>query len=380
MRNSSGSQAVTRRHDPVFVTSEVFRRPAYGTNHPLGIARVETAVDLCRTLGWLGDGVGVLESPTASFGQLTGFHDADYVAALRRADCARSVTVEQRERFNIGTLENPVFRGVYERAATAVGGSILAAEQALAGGLAYHPAGGTHHAKAGQASGFCYFNDPVFAIRTLLGQGVDRVAYVDLDAHHGDGVEDAFAADRRVCTISIHEAGRWPGTGALDDRREGRARNLPVPAGINDSEFDVLIEEAVLPLLDRFRPDAVVVTAGADPLKGDPLSRMALSNGALWSAVTKVATAAGPAVVLGGGGYNPWTLARFWAGLWGVLAGRPLPDGLPAEAKAILATLSCDLIEDEEIEPAWLTSLIDVPNPGPVRREILAVRDAVLAP
>ena len=363
---------------PRFIGSEIYRRPAYGGNHPLAIPRVETAVDLCRCLGWL-EGK-LCEGPAADAATLMQFHDSAYVAALREADQSGHVTAEMRARYNFGTMENPVFRGVFERAATAVGGSILAARIALEGSVAYHPAGGTHHAKRAAASGFCYFNDPVFAVLTLLEAGLTRVLYVDLDAHHGDGVEDAFAADRRVFTISIHEAGRWPGTGRAEDRREGRARNLPVPPGINDTEFRFLIDEAVLPLAARFRPEAVVVTAGADPLKGDPLSKMSLSNGVLWDAVTNLAATAPAAVVLGGGGYNPWTVGRFWAGLWGRMAGQAFPEHLPDDARALLASLSCDLVDDEDMDPEWLTSLADPPNPGPLRPEMVSLRDGVLAP
>ena len=363
---------------PVLITSEVFRRPAYGRNHPLSIPRVEIATDLCRMLGWLHE--NVRECPTASLDQLTKFHDADYVAALREADGAGHVSVELRRRFRIGTLENPVFPGVFARAATAVGGSILAAECALAGRTAYHPAGGTHHAQRGAASGFCYFNDPVFAILTLLEHGRRSIFYTDLDAHHGDGVEDAFARDPRVFTISIHEAGRWPGTGASDDRRDGRARNLAVPQGLNDSEFAFLIDEAVLPLASRVRPDAVVIVAGADSLKGDPLSRMELSNRAVWSAVQRIAATAPTTVVLGGGGYTPWTVARFWAGLWAVLAEKQIPPYLPPEAQALMESLSCDLIDDDEIDPAWSTTLADRPNPGPVREAVVALVENALAP
>lgn len=363
---------------PLFVGSEVYRRPAYGRNHPLAIPRVESAMDLCFALGWLKD--GVCESPAASHSMLMRFHDPAYVVALHNADKAGHVTVEERRLYGIGTMENPVFPGVFERAATAVGGSILAATRALEGRIAYHPAGGTHHAKRDSASGFCFFNDPVFAILTLLDAALNRVLYVDLDAHHGDGVEDAFAADSRVFTISIHEAGRWPGTGARGDRREGYARNLPVPPAINDSEFTLLIEDAVLPLAARFNPQAVVITAGADLLRGDPLSRMELSNGAVWDAIMAVADTARAAVVLGGGGYNPWTVARFWAGLWGRIAGQAFPQTLPHKARALLASLSCDLVDDEDIDPHWLVSLIDPANPGPVRAEIVALRDEVLKP
>jgi len=379
MKLSTAKRAIlTRAQPPLFVGSEIYRRPAYGRNHPLAIARVESAVDLARALGWLKD--GVVESDAAAMPMLQRFHDPAYVAALHNADEGGHVTDDMRLRHNLGTLENPVFKGVFARAATAVGGSILAAKLALAGRIAFHPAGGTHHAKPDAASGFCYFNDPVFAVLTLLDAGLARVLYVDLDAHHGDGVEDAFAADSRVFTISLHEAGRFPGTGTFGERREGRARNLPVPPGLNDSELFFLIEEAVLPLAARFAPEAVVITAGADPLAGDPLSKMELSNAALWDAVLAVADTAPVSVVLGGGGYNPWTLARFWAGLWGRIKGETIPLVLPPEARAVLAPLSCDLIDDEDIDPNWLNSLSDPPNEGAVRAAISALRDDVLRP
>jgi len=375
---ATSQDAAHKDMSPLFIGSEVYRRSAYGRNHPLAIPRVETAVALCRSVGWLEQ--GMVESPAADFATLTRFHDPDYVAALFEADRAGFVPAEARRRYNIGTLENPVFPGVFERAATAVGGSILAARRALEGRIAYHPAGGTHHARPGGASGFCFLNDPVFAVLTLLDAGLGRVLYVDLDAHHGDGVEDAFAADSHVFTISIHESGRWPGTGLRGDLRQGRARNLPVPPGFNDSEFSFLIDEAVLPLAARFCPEAVVITAGADPLAGDPLSKMDLSNVAVWDAVMKVTATARAAVVLGGGGYNPWTVGRFWAGLWGRIAGYALPACLPDDARALLAGLSCDLIDDEDVDPNWLISLSDPPNPGAIRDDIRSLRDEVLAP
>jgi acetoin utilization protein AcuC len=241
---------------------------------------------------------------------------------------------------------------------------------ALEGRIAFHPAGGTHHGRPDRASGFCYFNDPVFAILTLLEGGLRRVLYVDLDAHHGDGVQDAFARDERVFTFSIHEAGRWPGTGGVDDTGEGRAVNLPVPRGFNDSELECLLESIAFPLAGRLEPQAVVITCGADALAGDPLSGMALSNVALWSAAERLAATAPSAVVLGGGGYNPWTVARYWTGLWGRLSGRAIPAALPEAARAILAPLTCDLVDDEDFHDEWLTTLADAPRPGPVRAEI----------
>src|SRR5690606_1914762 len=154
-----------------------------------------------------------------------------------------------------------------------------------------------------------------------LDAGLERVAYVDLDAHHCDAVQDAFAADRRVRIASIHEAGRWPHTGALTDDAGGRALNLPVPRGFHDRELALLMEDVLLPFVAELDPQAIVVTCGADMVAGDPLSKSSLSNVALWNEANRLVTLAPAAVVLGGGGYNPWTLARYWTGLWARLSG-----------------------------------------------------------
>lgn len=354
---------------PVFIGHEVYRHTGYTANHPLAIPRVAPVMDLCRALGWLHAGE-FITSPQASVAQLERFHTADYVQALQRADATGVVAAEVRRSFAIGTMENPLFPGVFERAATSVGGSMRAAELALEGRIAYHPAGGTHHGRRDRASGFCYFNDPVFAILVLLQGGAGRVLYVDFDAHHGDGVQDAFEHDARVHTISLHEHGRWPHSGAASDTGGGRSCNLPVPARFGDAELATVLNRVVLPLAQRVAPDAVVVTCGADALDGDPLSSMALTNAALWSAVERVAAVAPAAVVLGGGGYNPWTVARYWTGLWGRLSGRIFPGALPDSAIAILAGLGCDLIDDEDIRREWLDTLADDPRDGAVRPAI----------
>jgi acetoin utilization protein AcuC len=371
---------VRRALPPLFVGHDIYRQTGYGGNHPLAIARVGPVMDLCRALGWLGPRQ-FRESPRASDAQLALFHAPDYVDALRRASASGKVDCATRERYRLGTMENPLFPGLFERAATSVGGSICAAKLAMEGRVVFHPAGGTHHGRPDQASGFCYFNDPVLAILTLLDQGARRVLYVDLDAHHGDGVQDAFRDDARVHTVSIHEQGRWPHTGAAQDVGGGRACNLPVPREFNDSELELLCGELVLPLARRLAPDALVITCGADALAGDPLSSMMLSNGALWAAVERLVAVAPVAVVLGGGGYNPWTVARYWAGLWGRLSGRGIPSQLPEAARSILGTLRCDLVDDEDMRDEWLTTLQDAPNQGAVRPQIAALleQDCALA-
>ena len=361
--------AAGRRLPALFVGSRFCRTRGFGHNHPLAIPRVAAVMELCEVLGWL-DPEEFRRAPAATFEQLTAFHDAIYVAALRAADAAGTVAPDVRERHNFGNLENPLFPGVFERAATAVGGSILAAELALEGRIVFHPAGGTHHGRRDGASGFCFFNDPVFAMQALLDRGARRVLYVDLDAHHCDGVQNAFAGDARTRLVSIHESGRWPYTGAADDDGGGNALNLPVPPGCSDAEFRCLVEEVVLPAGASFAPDAVVITCGTDALAGDPLSRMGLGNVALWDAVLAVTGLAAPAVVLGGGGYNPWTLARCWTGLWGLLSGRSVPGSLPPAAQAVLEGLDCDLVEDEDRKPSWFTTLADEPHVGPVREAV----------
>jgi acetoin utilization protein AcuC len=328
-------------------------------------------------LGWLGND-RYMDSPRATQEQLISFHNADYVQALKHAAEQGSVSKAVREQYRIGTMENPVFPGLFRRATTSVGGSILAAELALTGKTTFHPAGGTHHGQPGRASGFCYFNDPVFAIMTLLEGGMERVLYVDLDAHHGDGVQDAFTLDPRVFTISIHEEKRWPHSGPVGDRAGAAARNLPVPKAFNDSELNYLMEQAVLPLGRNFAPQALVVTCGTDALDGDPLSGLKLSNVALWNAVEQLLELTGCNVVLGGGGYNPWTLIRCWTGLWGRLSRRGMPGVLPLPAQAYLQAIECDLVDEEEIRADWIVTLADQPNNGPVREEVKKLVEIVL--
>lgn len=343
-----------------FISHPVFLEPGFGAHHPLSTSRQKAVVNLVTALGWLAPR-DIIEAPLADIETLGQFHTSDYLTALARVADAGVATPEDRRRYNLGTMECPVFPRLWERAARSVGGAIRAADLALSGHVAFHPAGGTHHGRPDRASGFCYFNDPVFAIRRLLDGGVKRVAYVDLDAHHGDGVEAAIRDDDRVSFFSIHEAGRWPGAGASDRSANGRIVNHAVAPGIGCAAYTQLIEQALVPWLNDMQPDGVVVCLGADALMGDPLSTMGLDNTTLWAATARCIDASPHAVVLGGGGYNPWTTARLWAGLWGCLIGADLDHPLPAAARAILAGLDCDLVDPEDRREAWLTTLADMP-------------------
>jgi acetoin utilization protein AcuC len=356
---------------PIFVGSEAFRRAAFGANHPLKIIRHSAVMDLARMLGWLSD-ANFRPCEPASIERLLEFHDRAYVKALQHADASGRVKREIRDLYQIGTLENPLFEGVFDRAARTVGGSILAAELALEGHTVFHPSGGTHHGRADRACGFCYFNDPVFAIKTLLDAGVEQVYYVDLDAHHGDGVEIAFFDEPRVTTLSVHEDYRWPYSGTTSYPKE-KAFNIPVPKGLNDSELAHIMEHAVLPLAASVRAEALVVCCGADCLEGDPLSTMILSNVALWRAVDQLVALELPTVIVGGGGYNPWTVTRYWTGLWGRLNGQELPGKLPQPAIDLLHSMECDLVDEEDIDESWFETIADSPNPGPVRQSVTSL-------
>jgi acetoin utilization protein AcuC len=353
---------------PYYIGSEIYREPAFGSNHPLNIVRHAAVVDLLHILGWLDD-QQFRESRPATVDELLEFHTRAYVRALQYANDTGKVEPEVRERYQVGTMENPLFPGLFERASMTVGGSILSAELASQGHVVFHPSGGTHHGRADRASGFCYFNDPVFAILTFLKVGRQSVLYVDLDAHHGDGVEDAFLDDERVTTLSIHEAERWPFSGTHSHPELG-TYNLAVPQQINDTEFEFLFERAVLPLIDQVEADALVLCCGADCLAGDPLSKMGLSNVALWDAVEKLIDKGLPTVILGGGGYNPWTVTRYWAGMWGRITRREFPAKLPEAATEYLSRMECDLIDEDDVREQWLTTLADTPCPGPIRDEI----------
>lgn len=363
---------------PLLIGSEIYRRSTYGPKHPLAIPRVSTTLDLIEAMGWMPAG-GWIDSPMATPAALARFHHPDYIAALQRAEAAQQADPADRERFHIGAHGNPVYREVFSRPATGAGGCILAAGLTAGGGTVFCPGGGTHHGRPDRASGFCYLNDPVLGLLAWADQGLDRILYVDIDAHHGDGVQDAFHGDPRVFTISVHEAGRWPFTGTVTDRAGGHARNLPVPPGFHDSEMLWVLHQAILPLAKRLRPQAIMLQCGADALEEDPLSRLALSNNAHWGVVRALMGLAPRFVVLGGGGYNPWSVGRCWAGVWATLNGITVPERTTPAAEAVLRALTFHRAMGRNPPEHWFTTLRDEPRPGVVRAEVQRVTAAALA-
>lgn len=358
---------------PLLLGNEIYRHSSLGGKHPLSIPRVSTVIDLCDALGWLHAG-NYAESRPATPQELARYHAPDYIAAVQRAERELAIDEADSIRYNLGRGGNPIYGTMFRRPATGVGGSLLAAAHLLKQpGIVHSPGGGTHHGRPAQASGFCYFNDPVLAILHWLDHGLARVAYVDLDVHHGDGVEEAFRRDPRVLFISVHEAGRWPRSGAAGEHGLGNLFNFPVPPGMNDSEMDLLVQEAILPLLHGFQPEGLVLQCGADALAEDPLGKQELSNLALWRAVAALKSLAPRLLVLGGGGYNPWSVARCWTGIWAVLNGWDIPDRLPAAAESLLRSLSWNRSAGRFPPEGWFTTLADAPRPGPLRSEVRAM-------
>lgn len=352
---------------PLFIGAQIYRGSSYGALHPLAIPRVPTVIDLCQALDWL-PRAQYRTSPCAKPAMLETFHTPQYIAALQAAESAGRVSDLVRARHQIGTASNPVFAEMFRRPATAAGGSLLAVELLRNGGIVYNPGGGTHHGMPDRANGFCYLNDPVLAIQALRRQGLERIAYVDIDAHHCDGVEAALAGVDGILLVSTHEERRWPFTGGLHDRAGGVALNIPLPKGTNDSEFMALLEAIILPAVAQHRPQAIVFQCGADAVLEDPLSRLGLSNTTHWQVALALKTMAPRLLVLGGGGYNPWTVGRLWSGVWATLNGFAIPDVLPDRAQAVLKPLSWS--RRAVPESALLTTLCDVPRTGQVREAI----------
>ncbi|MGB3408527.1 MAG: acetoin utilization protein AcuC [Jannaschia sp.] len=352
---------------PLLLGSEIYRGSSYGRWHPLRVPRVSTVLDLARALGWLPPDRFRL-SPRAKAAALTVWHTPEYVAALERAEASGAVDDETRHRHGLGTASNPVFPEMFRRPATGAGASLLAGELLARGGIIHNPGGGTHHGMPDRAAGFCYLNDAVLGILSLRNAGAQRVAYVDIDAHHMDGVEHAFADDPDTLLISTHEEKRWPFTGALEDAGLGQVFNLPLPRGLNDTEFAEARDRLILPAVEAFAPDAIVLQCGADAVEEDPLSRLALSNNAHWDVLRALLGMAPRVLVLGGGGYNPWSVGRLWTGNWAIASGQDIPDRLPPEAEAVLRAIPFDGNSRGRNPPDHLfTTLRDAPRAGPVR-------------
>jgi acetoin utilization protein AcuC len=325
------------------VHTDAYTRFDYGPHHPLRMERLALTWRLMQAYGIARLPGALLVEPTpAPETEIEVFHTREYIDMLKSADSGRPPS--GAEAFGLGAGDNPVFPGLWEAARYVAAGSIIAAD--LVGGgradRAFHFAGGLHHALSDRASGFCYVNDPVLAIARLRMQGL-RVAYVDIDAHHGDGVQWAFYHDPSVLTISTHERGDrlFPGTGFVPELGEGDGRgfsvNVPLDAYTDSATFLRAFDEVVPAMLRAFRPDVVVAQLGIDSHRTDPLTHLALTVQGFARAVRRILDLSPRVVALGGGGYNLPNVARAWTAAWAAMNEVALSPEIPARSRTDLA-------------------------------------------
>ena len=301
-------------------TSDIFKGSRYEPGHPLDMDRVWPSVELIQLMGWVKQ-KQIIKNEPADLQELTKFHDKDYVQALKNAERDQYLSETLKIKYNIGIGNNPIFKEVFSRPASAAKASIQAVEiiASQKANKILNISGGTHHGRKSQAYGFCFLNDCVLAILKAIELGFSKILYVDIDAHHCDGVQDVFAYNDKVRVVSIHEQNRWPKTGTIQDCKINNILNFPVPADFNDSELDFLIKYGVIPFGNHDKPDLLIIQAGADMLDGDPQSRISLTNNAYWKAIKDILSLCDKSIILGGGGYNPYLTAKAWAGNWALL-------------------------------------------------------------
>ncbi|GCD89696.1 acetoin utilization protein AcuC [Nocardioides sp. LS1] len=307
----------------------------FGASHPMSPIRVDLTMRLAEELGVLDRGLTVVPAPMADDDLIATVHDRGLIEAVTRCGTVPGAYDEER---GLGSDDNPVFEGMHRAAAHVVGASVEAFRQVWSGESLHSAniAGGLHHAMRDRAAGFCIYNDIAVGIQSLLDQGAERVAYVDVDVHHGDGVEKIFWNDPRVLTISLHETGQmlFPGTGFPNDSggpdAPGSAVNVALPPGTGDGGWLRAFHAVVPPLLREFKPEVLVSQHGCDSHIEDPLAHLMLTvdgQRATYLALHDLAheVANGRWVVLGGGGYAlVEVVPRAWTHLLAIVAGHPL--------------------------------------------------------
>jgi acetoin utilization protein AcuC len=333
--------------DPVVVITPGDTTYDFGPSHPLQPVRVDLTFALLRACGLLdAPGVTLLDPRPATHAELTAVHSPAYVDAVAQL----SVEGESQRGlsrlaalFGFHSSDNPVFPGMHQAASTVCGGAVLAAETIMNGGArhAFVPAGGLHHAHVARAAGFCIYNDPAVAIAAARDRYGARVVYVDVDAHHGDGVQEIFYGDPHVLTISIHESGQYlfPGTGFVQELGDGRGYgysiNVPLEPYAGDAALLRAVDEVAVPLVRAFNPDLLVTQCGCDSHWLDPLTHLAATT-RIWPVLAETFHAlahevcAGRWLATGGGGYDLYSVVpRAWTLLFAGMIGADLPEELP---------------------------------------------------
>ena len=319
-----------------FVYDDALSRHVLRSDHPMRPVRLRLTYELLSAYGAFDGEDSLLVDPrAANEEELAWVHSSDYIGAVR--SLSAGLAAVQPERFGFSAMgDNPVYPGMYDAALLSSGATMVAAEMVADRrvDVAFSISGGLHHAAPTHASGFCIFNDPAIAIRYFLGRGM-RVAYVDVDAHHGDGVQDVFYGDSRVLTISIHESGQYlfPGTGFISEAGSGEGTgysvNVPLFPYTEDELYLWAFGEVALPLIRAFRPDVLVTQLGIDSYHSDPITHLQLTSRGYVDIIREFAGLGLPWLALGGGGYDIGAVARCWTLAYGVMLGAEWPDRIP---------------------------------------------------
>ena len=316
----------------VFIHSSELEKYSYPPDCPFSSQRAAETRKILESTDLLsGDGGRVLAPSPAARQVLERFHSPRYLDALEAAP--RGHLDVEGLHMGLGAADCPVFEGMYDYARLVCGGTLAGAEAILDGqaAAAFNPSGGYHHAGPEKAAGFCYINDVALAC-ILLADKTQRVLYLDVDVHHGDGVQNAFYNRSDVMTISFHESGKtlFPGTGFEDEIGEGPGRgfcvNVPLPVGTYDDAYLRAFQAVAIPLIEAYRPEVIVLEVGMDCLSGDPLAHLSLTNNAYADVVALVSGFGKPLLITGGGGYHLANTARGWALVWRVLVGEDIDE------------------------------------------------------
>lgn len=308
---------------------------SYGESHPFKVQRFRLAYELISAYG-LDKCENSLypEAPPVSEDAILTFHDKAYVDRMK--EFSSSPVPRADFLYGLGDIENPVFTGFYDWACLGTAGTCEAARLVSEDGYAaaFNLAGGYHHAHRAKASGFSYINDAVIAINSLLAKG-KRVVYLDIDAHHGDGVQEAYFDTDQVLVISMHESGIYffPGTGFENEMGEGKGYgytvNIPMLAHTDDPLYMKAFDEVVYPLIAAYNPDIVFTQLGADTFRTDPLTRLEITTHSYSHILKKIKALNIPWVSTGGGGYDLMNTARAWTIAWAIMNGIELAAKLP---------------------------------------------------
>ncbi len=317
------------------IYSPLFVNFNYGDDHPFKLQRNRFAYDLLEAYGLLDlPGMQIRDCRPASDELVQSFHDPVYIARIKEFSASDEPRADFR--FGLGDAECPVFKGLYDFAALGAGATFEAVRLVEEEGfdIAFNMNGGWHHAHRARASGFSYLNDAVVAINWLVARG-RRVLYLDIDAHHGDGVQEAYYDTDQVLTISLHESGIYfyPGTGFEDETGEGRGKgysvNIPLLSHTDDAIYMKAFDEVAYPLIAAFNPDIIVTQIGVDTFRTDPLTNLEITTHSYCAMLSKIKRLKIPWVALGGGGYDLMNTARAWTLAWSIMNNVELDPRLP---------------------------------------------------